>query len=194
MRFTFKGVFIKLLEFLKSTINFNTSIVLFSCLLLCEIFCFNRLFYIELVTIPFSIFISYFYIILFYFILNSKKAKQLLKYKKIFKYYKTKNTNYFEKQFKDVFVEEIVIRYMPYLMMLYIYPFNIYLTIIIIIVITFLFTIIHEFNHWFLLIEFFLFFIFIFILFAITKSFSILFFPHLIRNLLIQYLLKNQRA
>ena len=192
MKFKFKELLIQFLELLKSNINFNTSAVLLIFLLVCEFFFFNKSINKELLNITLSIFIPYFYIIFLYFIMDIKKSKLLLKRQNIFQYYITKNEKYFRKQFKDVFIEEFLFRYLPLLVATLFCSDSVLLIGFLILTITVVFTLIHEFNHWFLILEFFFFFLIIFTLFAVTKDFNVLFFPHLIRNLMIQYLIKNK--
>lgn len=134
----------------------------------------------------FSIFASYIYFVLIFFLINRNSHIGLFELKKIFIFYKKNKFNYIKWQFKNVFTEEFLIRYIPFCLLILVANDFFYVHILIFFSTAF-FTWIHRFNNIIALIEFFLFFSSVFYFFTKFNDFGVLFFPHIIRNIMIEY-------
>lgn len=125
---------------------------------------------------------------IYYFL--DKNAHSLSKeYFKIYRYYSEKGRKYFRKQWRDILVEEIMFKFIPFFTLSNYFEINI---IFLVLITGVLFSFIHKFNNPFSFLEFFIFFGFSHFLFIKTKSFAVLFIPHLFRNLILEYLIRNK--
>lgn len=192
MLLNIKNKIISFIDFFKKRIGLNFAVFSLLSLTFFEIVQYKT--YMFLYLIPFCIIATFIYIAILYFFLNSEKACFLFNYQKIYSFYKMQyGRKYLIKQFKDIIIEEFLLRYLPLVFFINLVSLNNHKTFLFIVLITFLFTVIHKFEHLILQFEFFIFFLSLLFLFKYTNSFIVLFLPHLIRNLLIQYLLKNKK-
>lgn len=119
------------------------------------------------------------YFTTFYFLKDKESLNKLKKFR---------ISNYVQFQFKVVFLEEFLLRYIP-LIIVILYLKN---EMIICIVFSLIFTILHFYKLTEIpilpFIEFFLFFFITSILFIKHESFLVLFIPHFLRNIIIQHI------
>ncbi len=129
--------------------------------------------------------ISLLYFVFLYYLINKSFFLKIINPLEVIKFYNHKGKAYLKKQVKEVFVEEFLFKYLPFLLLgskINNYNWEI------IILTAILFTYIHKFNSLFSLIEFFIFFAICHFFFLETHIFAVLFLPHLLRNLIIEYL------
>ena len=138
----------------------------------------------QLISVLTSILITliYFTGIIFY---GNKKKRIIYKVSMLTK---DRILNYIIFQFKVVFLEDILLRYIPLIIAIFLLNNHFLISFIL----TLIFTIIHFYKYSVISVlvfaEFFLFFFISSIFFMEYKSFLILFFPHFLRNLILEFI------
>lgn len=179
----FRNTIIAVLNFFKK-LPFYLSVILIAILIIFEasdIETLNQ----YLIRIILVLFVSLLYFDILYYFINKTFFFKIINPIGLIKFYNSKGKLYLKKQIKEVFVEEILFKYLTFLL------FGSLINDcnwIIIILTAIVFTYIHKFNSLFSLIEFSLFFATCHYFFLETHIFAILFLPHLLRNLIIEYL------
>ncbi|WP_408037226.1 CPBP family glutamic-type intramembrane protease [Tenacibaculum amylolyticum] len=183
-----KAFILKYLDFLKNKSSFKISVFLLLLIVTLQLV-YTKNIYEKLIILFSSITVTYFYFISLYFLLDKEKFLKIVKPTSIINYYRKTNLSYFKKQVNGVFIEEVLFRLLPmFFSLIIIGSFPIWAALLVIL----FFTLIHRFENIIVLLEFFLFFMISYIIYIKTKDFSVIFFSHLIRNLIIEYLINNK--
>lgn len=165
-------------------IPFYISITLIITILIFEIYktdCFD----IYLINFILVLLFSFLYFVFLYYLIDQKKFIKIINSKMFLRFYQQNGKAYLKKQIKEVFVEEFLFKYLPFLILGNIISNYFWLSIILTSIV---FTYIHKFNNLISLLEFFIFFACCHFFFLEIHFFGILFIPHLTRNLIIEYL------
>lgn len=141
--------------------------------------------------IPFlSVVLSVLYFSLLYYTINKEYFNKIKNpFEWINYYFRDKGKQYLKLQIKGVFIEEFLFRYLPYLLFT---DFILDNKIMVLIFAAIVFSFIHKFKNTISFLEFFLFFFTLHCLFMETLNFNVLFLPHLIRNLIIEFINRKQ--
>lgn len=133
--------------------------------------------------------VSLLYFDFLYYLINRSFFLKIINPIPFIKFYCHQGKSYLKKQVKEVFVEEFLFKYLPFLVLGNLISGYLWLVITSTAVI---FTYIHKFNSLFSLLEFFFFFAICHFFFLEFHLFAFLFLPHLLRNLIIEYLTQHK--
>ncbi len=150
-----------------------------------ELLYFTKISLLKLIFSSFIIvFISYYYIIAFYYFITNKKFLEI----NIFRFLRSLNRDFhFNNQIKVVIIEEIVYRVIPIQILILLNFDNIFSLSLLTLIFIFLHFKKNKKIHLFIKIEFFLFFLLLAVLYQYFIFFPIIFTPHFIRNIFINY-------
>lgn len=184
----FRNTIITGLSFFRN-INFYVSLILIAIIILFElsnIKSYNQYLIKFILVLIFSLL----YFNFLYYLINNSFFLKIINAIEIINYYKYIGKSYLKKQIKEVFIEEFLFKYLPFFLLRGLV--NDYFWLIIILT-AIVFTYIHNFNSLFSQIEFFFFFATCHYFFLETHIFAVLFLPHLLRNLIIEYLTRHKQ-